>query len=58
MDFRICAFLAPYLGPIVPLAALTKFSYDALTRHIDIKKQSRSLMGVLAFAKDKGNQTF
>ena len=47
--------LAPLLGPIVPLAALTKFGYDALTRQVDIKKQSRSLMGVLSFAKDKVN---
>jgi hypothetical protein len=47
--------LAPFLGPIVPLAALTKLGYDALTRHIELKKQSRSLMGVLAFAKDKAN---
>jgi hypothetical protein len=49
--------LAPFLGPIVPLAALTKFGYDALTRHIELKKQSRSLMGVLAIAKDKASQT-
>jgi hypothetical protein len=47
--------LAPFLGPVVPLAALTKLGYDALTRHIELKKQSRSLMGVLAFAKDKAN---
>ena len=46
---------APFLGPIVPLAALTKLGYDALTRHVDLKKQSRSLMGVLAFAKNKAN---
>jgi hypothetical protein len=45
--------LAPFLGTIVPLGALTKFGYDALTRDIELKKQSRSLMGVLAFAKDK-----
>jgi hypothetical protein len=43
--------LAPYLGPIVPLAALTKLGYDALTRNIELKRQSRSLMGVLAVAK-------
>jgi hypothetical protein len=49
--------LAPLLGPIVPLAALTKLGYDALTRNIELKKQSRSLMGVLAIAKDKANQT-
>jgi hypothetical protein len=46
--------LAPFVGPIVPLAALTKFGYDALTRQIELKKQSRSLIGVLAFAKNKG----
>jgi hypothetical protein len=45
--------LAPFLGPVVPLAALTKLGYDALIRHIELKKQSRSLMGVLAIAKDQ-----
>jgi hypothetical protein len=49
--------LAPFLGPIVPLATLIKLGYDALTRHIELKKQSRSLMGVLSFAKDKADQT-
>jgi hypothetical protein len=49
--------LAPFLGPIVPLAVLTKLGYDAVTRHIELKKQSRSLMGVLAIAKDRANQT-
>ncbi len=49
--------LAPFLGPLVPLAVVTKFGYDAATRHIELKKQSRSLMGVLAIAKDKANQT-
>ena len=44
--------LAPFLGPIVPLATVTKLGYDALTRHIELKKQSRSLMGVLAIAKN------
>jgi hypothetical protein len=43
--------LAPFLGPIVPLAALSKLGYDALTRHLELKKQSQSLIGVLAFAK-------
>lgn len=47
--------LAPFLGSIVPLAALTKLGYDAVTRHIELKKQSRSLIGVLAFAKNKAN---
>ena len=47
--------LAPFMGPIVPLAAITKFGYDALTRHVELKKQSRSLMGVLAIAKDRAN---
>jgi hypothetical protein len=49
--------LAPFLGSIVPLAVLTKLGYDALTRNIELKKQSRSLIGVLAIAKDKANQT-
>jgi hypothetical protein len=45
--------LAPYLGPAIPLAALTKIGYDALTRHVELKKQSRSLMGVFAYAKKR-----
>lgn len=45
--------LAHYLGTVVPLAALTKLGIDALNRHIELKKQSRSLMGVFAIAKDK-----
>jgi hypothetical protein len=49
--------LAPFMGPIVPLAALTKLGYDALSRHVELKKQSRSLMGVLAVAKDRAGQT-
>jgi hypothetical protein len=49
--------LAPFLGPFVPVAALTKLGYDALTRNVELKKQSRSLMGVLAIAKGKANTT-
>ncbi|GLH80620.1 hypothetical protein SSBR45G_55290 [Bradyrhizobium sp. SSBR45G] len=49
--------LAPFLGSIVPLAALTKLGHDALTRHIELKKHSRSLIGVLAIAKDMTDQT-
>jgi hypothetical protein len=49
--------LAPFMGPIVPLAALTKLGYDALSRHVELKKQSRSLMGVMAVAKDRADQT-
>jgi hypothetical protein len=46
--------LAPFL-PIVPLATVSKIGYDALIRQTELKKQSRSLIGVLAFAKDKAN---
>lgn len=49
--------LAPFLGPAVPLATLIKLGSDTLTRHIELKKQSQSLMGVMAVAKDKANQT-
>jgi hypothetical protein len=39
------------------LAVLTKFGYDALIRHVEVKKQSRSMLGVLAIAKDAAHQT-
>lgn len=44
--------LAPFLGAAVPLAALTKLGYDALSRHVELRRQSRSLMGILAIAKN------
>lgn len=47
--------LAPFMGPIVPMAAITKIGYDAMTRHVELKKQSRTLMGVLAIANNKTN---
>jgi len=45
--------LAPFVGPLVPMAALTKLSVDVLNRRIELKKQSRSLMGVFAIAKHR-----
>jgi hypothetical protein len=49
--------LAPFLGPIVPFAAITKLGYDGITRHLELQKQSRSLMGVLASTRDKAKRT-
>lgn len=47
--------LAPFLGTVLPLGVLAKLSCDTLTRNIELKKQSWSLMGVLAVAKNKAN---
>jgi hypothetical protein len=49
--------LAPFLGAITLGAAALKLGHDALTRRVELKKQSRSLMGVLAIAKDRASRT-
>jgi hypothetical protein len=43
--------LAPYLGAALPLALAGKVGWDVRERSTEKKKQSRSLMGVLAVAR-------
>lgn len=51
-----CAFvpsLAPYIGPALPFAVAAKLGWDAWDRHVDKREQSRSLLGILATARQK-----
>lgn len=44
--------LAPFIGPALPFAVAAKFGWDAWDKYNEKKRASRSLMGVLAVAKD------
>ena len=43
--------LAPFVGPLLPMAVIAKAGWDAWEGFSDKREQSRSLMGVLAIAR-------
>lgn len=45
--------LAPFIGPALPFAVAAKLGWDAWEKYNEKKKISRSLMGMLAVAKDQ-----
>jgi len=46
--------LAPLVGGVALLAPVGKLAWDAVSKHLDNRQASRSLMGVLAEAREKG----
>lgn len=49
--------LAPYLGVSAPLALLMKYGWDKVNESEERRKAARSLMGVLAYAREKTGET-
>lgn len=45
--------LAPYLGVSAPLALLMKYGWDKVNESKERRKAARSLMGVIAYAREK-----
>lgn len=45
--------LAPFVGATLPFAVVAKLGWDAWEKYNEKKKVSRSMMGVLAMAKDR-----
>lgn len=47
--------LAPYIGAAIPFAVAAKLGWDAWDHMVEKKKAAKSLMGVLAFARDRSS---
>jgi hypothetical protein len=44
--------LAPYIAPALPFAIAAKFGWDAWDKRVEKQKQAKSLMGVIATARE------